>query len=128
VQGRGNGVAMMATDTTALATAIAAMRAAVAAGDVANEPRQLSQAALNEVRATVFAEADAGRALLAALSGVPERLAALEVAATAATDLLEENAWGDGAFAGVWAIDEYGQGVIVNLRDTLAALAGEVQE
>ena len=99
----------MATDTTALATAIAAMRAAVAAGDVANEPRQLSQAALNEVRATVFAEADAGRALLAALSGVPERLAALEDLAEVVADL---------RYARTSVRDGW-----INLNDALAALA-----
>jgi len=99
----------MATDTTALATAIAAMRAAVAAGDVANEPRQLSQAALNEVRATVFAEADAGRALLAALEGVPERLAALEAVAVAAREI--PITWRlDAVKAAVAALDGEGPG------------------
>ena len=117
----------MVTDTTALAKAIAAMRATVTAADAA--------IMYDKVPSTIHAEArifgafrneiEAGRALLAALDGVPERIALLEAATTAATDLLEENAWGDGAFAGVWAIDEYGQGVIVNLRDALAVLAGE---
>ena len=105
----------MANDTTALAEAIRATRDAVASMETAMNYRTAGRAA------------DATVALLAALDGVPERIALLEAATTAATDLLEENAWGDGAFAGVWAIDEYGQGVIVNLRDTLAALAGEGQ-
>ena len=70
----------MATDTTALAEAIAAMRATVTAADAA--------IMYDKVPSTIHAEArifgafrneiEAGRALLAALDGVPERIAALE--------------------------------------------------
>ena len=57
----------MVTDTTALAKAIRATRDAVASMETAMNYRTAGRAA------------DATVALLAALSGVPERLAALEV-------------------------------------------------
>ena len=78
----------MAGDTTALAEAIAAMRATVTAADAA--------IMYDKVPSTIHAEArifgafrneiEAGRALLAALEGVPERLALLE-------DLAEVACW-----------------------------------
>ena len=76
----------MAGDTTALAEAILAMREAAAATDAVyrtEPPAGLDFNAARESLAVLIAveerEQDAGRALLAALSGVPERLAALEV-------------------------------------------------
>ena len=70
----------MATDTTALAEAIQAMRDAVAHGDVVDEAHRRCPTSASEGRLLQAAghELVAGRALLAALSGVPERLAALE--------------------------------------------------
>ena len=70
----------MATDTTALAEASAAMRAAVAHGDVMDEAHRRCPTSASEGRLLQAAghELEAGRALLAALEGIPERLAALE--------------------------------------------------
>ena len=73
----------MATDTTALAEASAAMRAAVAHGDVMDEAHRRCPTSASEGRLLQAAgyELDAGRALLAALDGIPERIAALEAQA-----------------------------------------------
>ena len=66
----------MATDTTALAEASAAMRAAVVAADALGHDNG-SYTALRLMRD----ERIRGRALLAALDGIPERIAALEAQA-----------------------------------------------
>ena len=83
----------MAGDTTALAEAILAMREAAAATDAVyrtEPPAGLDFNAARESLAVLIAveerEQDAGRALLAALEGVPERLALLE-------DLAEVACW-----------------------------------
>jgi len=75
----------MAGDTTALAEAILAMREAAAATDAVyrtEPPAGLDFNAARESLAVLIAveerEQDAGRALLVALDGVPERIAALE--------------------------------------------------
>ena len=107
VQGRGNGVAMMATDTTALAVAIRAMRAAVLITEIARVG-----ATDRGITTAMIWEEDAGRALLAALEGVPERLAALEVVVAhrkvrRAMSALE------------------GEEGTLDLEDALAVLAGE---
>ena len=83
----------MAGDTTALAEAILAMREAAAATDAVyrtEPPAGLDFNAARESLAVLIAveerEQDAGRALLVALDGVPERLALLE-------DLAEVACW-----------------------------------
>ena len=90
----------MVTDTTALAKAIRATRDAVASMETAMNYRTAGRAA------------DATVALLAALSGVPERLAALEVVVAhrkvrRAMSALE------------------GEEGTLDLEDALAVLAGE---
>ena len=83
----------MATDTTTLAEAIAAMRDAVAASELAHGDGWYATAkARSKLDAGVAAvaaggrEESAGRALLAALEGVPARIALLE-------DLAEVACW-----------------------------------
>jgi len=68
----------MATDTTALAEAIAGMRAAVAGHDLYANQVCASNAPEDPVLLDMLREAEqhAGRALLAALEGVPEELRA----------------------------------------------------
>ena len=70
-------------DRTALATAIAAMREAVATTDeaIASIPRKKAAGDPLRYEAVGMAEAneaEAGRVLLVALDGIPERVAALE--------------------------------------------------
>ena len=71
----------MATDTTALAGAIRAMKEAVAETNATGYHMADYMAAKNK-------ECTAGRALLAALDGVPEKMAALESVAKIALPTL----------------------------------------
>ena len=126
----------MATDTTRLAEAIAAMRAAVAHDEVmvAAHARWWTCASENRVFKAAALEQAAGRVLLAALDGVPERLADLEqfeVAAMAFRTLVlpqNERLWALARAAGdLWDASMHGpppddEPLVAAVRDALTAL------
>ena len=95
----------MATDITALADAIRSVQEAVAA----TEDMRRTYDDDEFLAAWYKSEALAGRALLAALEGVPERLAALEAVAVAAREI--PITWRlDAVKAAVAALDGEGAG------------------
>ena len=113
--------------TTALAEAMRVMRGAVATTDeaIASIPRKKAAGDPLRYEAVGMAEAneaEAGRVLLVALDGIPERIAALEKVAVAARKLAQS--------CEVVADDEapwtYSYGAVNRVYSALTALPGGV--